>query len=171
MGCLNSADFPYFDSCIACHHGRSCKSLLYLREVVIRKPLTADLLAMKSGSREKVAKWIPFGLQGARELLRSLRILAGYTAKQPCTCIGGPRCADTDGKSLSHGVVAACRNLPAAHFSEVRGLPVVLECRPCVPGLVESYFRKETRVTEYAIWCIASHSRDQARRESFDCMA
>jgi hypothetical protein len=83
----------------------------------------------------------------------------------------GVRTADKNGKSFSHGVVAACRNLAAAHFSEVRGLPVVMEYRPCVPGLVESDFRKETRVTEDAIWCIASHSRDQARREAFDCMA
>lgn len=57
----------------------------------------------------------------------------------------GVRTADKDGKSFSHGVVAACRNLAAAHFSEVRGLPVVMEYRPCVPGLVESDFRKETQ--------------------------
>ncbi len=42
----------------------------------------------------------------------------------------GVRTADKDGKSFSHGVVAACRNLPAAHLSEVRGLPVVMDVDP-----------------------------------------
>jgi len=61
---------------------------------------------------------------------------------------------------------------PAAdNFSEVQALPVVMECRPCVPGSVESHFRKRTGVTEDAIRRIASHSRDQAEPESFDCMA
>lgn len=73
-------------------------------------------------------------------------------------------------------VVAACKTYfmqePTAGkvtLSEVQASPLMMECQPGVPALVESDFRKEARVTKEA--SIASHSRHQAQRESLDCMA
>jgi len=103
-------------------------------ELVIRKPLTSDLLAMKSGSREKKSQ--SGSLSVCRGLEKSFRSILEVPCRVQCQ---------------------ATLHLLASGFSEVRGLPVAIECRPCVPGLVESDFRKRTGVTEDAIWvhCVA----------------